>query len=578
MIKNPGFGKKNIAIIGAGPAGLFLYKKLIDACAVQYTVHIFEGQTSYGPGMPYSHEGAGREHITNISGNEIPRLPMRVTDWVKKLPASVLNAFGIDRNNFSEYKVIPRLLFGQYLTDQFRDLLEQGAADGIPAQLHMGCRVTDIADLPATLQTRITVNGKDEMLFDAVIICTGHYWPKTLEGKIPGFFDSPYPPSKLQQQFNHAIAIKGSSLTAIDAVRTLAREHGHFEETAGGKIRYVQDNVSPKFSIQMYSIKGLLPGIRFHLEDPQLSHESMLTEEEIQQHMKDNDGFLSLDFIFEKDFKEPLKEKDPALYAHIKDMKLEAFATGMMRRREKMDPFVLFRKEYEEAKISIKKKSPVHWKELLAALSFAMNYPAKHFSAEDMLRLQKTLMPLISIVIAFVPQSSCEELMAMHDAGTLEVIAVEPDSDIKTGKKGKMQYHYTDEEGRKHARPYLTYIDCTGQPHLWIQDFPFTGLVKHHAVSQAQLPFRDPNKARTLKKTNKHIVCSNHGCSLHVPGIAINDDFRVIGKDNTANPRVYAMAVPFIGGYNPDYSGLDFCDEASSRIVADLMQQLPGED
>lgn len=37
-----------------------------------------------------------------------------------------------------------------------------------------------------------------------------------------------------------------------------------------------------------------------------------------------------------------------------------------------------------------------------------MNYPAKHFSAEDMLRLQKTLMLLIAVVIAFVPQSSAK--------------------------------------------------------------------------------------------------------------------------------------------------------------------------
>jgi hypothetical protein len=30
------------------------------------------------------------------------------------------------------------------------------------------------------------------------------------------------------------------------------------------------------------------------------------------------------------------------------------------------------------------------------------------------------------------------------------------------------------------------------------------------------------------------------------------------------------MAVPFIGGLNPDYSGLDFCDTAASRIVRKL--------
>jgi hypothetical protein len=30
------------------------------------------------------------------------------------------------------------------------------------------------------------------------------------------------------------------------------------------------------------------------------------------------------------------------------------------------------------------------------------------------------------------------------------------------------------------------------------------------------------------------------------------------------------MAVPYIGGYNPDYSGLDFCEEASEKIIKSM--------
>ncbi|WP_192501012.1 hypothetical protein [Flavobacterium sp. PL002] len=56
-----------------------------------------------------------------------------------------------------------------------------------------------------------------------------------------------------------------------------------------------------------------------------------------------------------------------------------------------------------EAEKSIKRQQSIYWKEMLATLSFAMNHPAKYFSAEDMQRLQTVLMPLIYIVIAFVP-------------------------------------------------------------------------------------------------------------------------------------------------------------------------------
>ena len=575
-LMNPSAVTKNIAIIGGGPAGLFLYKTLVEAAATQFSVHIFETKNQLGVGMPYSDEGAGMEHTTNISSSEVPRLPVSVADWIKSLPAATLAAFGIDGKNFTEYKVIPRLLLGRYLQEQFNLLLQKGRAAGIVTQLHTGCRVTNITDLPAVSKTKITVNDNEEMQFDAVVICTGHYWPLTHEGKIAGFFDSPYPPLKLKQRFNHAVAIKGSSLTAIDALRTLARQHGHFVEKAPGKLCYVPDEQADQFTIVMYSLKGLLPGIRFYLDDPQLSHQSLLSAAAIQQHMAANDGFLSLDFIFEKDFKDLLKEKDPSFYARVKDMSLETFTQEVMTMRERMDPFVLFKKEYEEAKKSIQKRTPIYWKELLAGLSFAMNYPAKHFSAEDMLRLKQVLMPLISIVIAFVPQASCEELMALHEAGRLDIIAVEEDSEMKVDKQGNKWYHYTDENGRRHITGYQTYIDCTGQPHLWINDFPFRGLVGNDTVTQAQLKFRSASRARELiQQANTAVTCNkNNVCYLNVPGIAIDDAFRAVGKDNTAHPRIYVMAVPFIGGHNPDYSGLDFCEEAATRVVDDMLLRL----
>lgn len=33
------------------------------------------------------------------------------------------------------------------------------------------------------------------------------------------------------------------------------------------------------------------------------------------------------------------------------------------------------------------------------------------------------------------------------------------------------------------------------------------------------------------------------------------------------------MAVPYIAGYNPDYSGLDFCEAASKFIVESILKE-----
>jgi hypothetical protein len=86
------------------------------------------------------------------------------------------------------------------------------------------------------------------------------------------------------------------------------------------------------------------------------------------------------------------------------------------------------------------------------------------------------------------------------------------------------------------------------------------------------LAFRLAENARTeIAHDNQNAFCTDRGdCYLEVPGIAINDDFEVIDEFGTNNSRIFIMAVPYIGGYNSDYSGLDFCEAASARIVRQL--------
>ncbi len=88
-------------------------------------------------------------------------------------------------------------------------------------------------------------------------------------------------------QLNHPVAIKGASLTAIDAVRTLARYNGHFYTNNHGKLCFAVNKDAPDFAIHLHSLDGLLPAIRFHLEDSHLSADDILTEEEIDQNIKE---------------------------------------------------------------------------------------------------------------------------------------------------------------------------------------------------------------------------------------------------------------------------------------------------
>ena len=323
----------------------------------------------------------------------------------------------------------------------------------------------------------------------------------------------------------------------------------------------------------MHSRNGLLPAIRFHLRQPELSQDSLLSDEEIEKNKKENGGFLSLDFVFDHNFKRHFKKSDPALYERIKNMNVEAFVDLVMSMRENKPPFELFRLEYQEAEESIQRRKSVFWKEMLAELSFTMNYPAKYLSAEDMLRLKDVLMPLVSIVIAFLPQSSCDELFALHDAGRLDIVSVGQESRVEPLKEGGIRYHYTDEQGgKKHAKRYQTYVDCSGQPHLSIEDLPFPGLLMRKSVSQAMLRFKSAKAGeKLLREGNELIIRNDNGdYFLKVSGITITDHFQIVNEFGIPNDRIYMMAVPYIGGYNPDYSGLDFCEQASRCIVQKL--------
>lgn len=563
---------RHIAILGGGPSGLFMFKRLVDAGRTDISITIFERKKRLGAGMPYSADGANDEHITNVSGNEIPLLVTPLANWIKTAPKDTLNKFHIVPDRFNEYKVLPRLLFGQYLSAQFDELQKQAKDKGIPFEVHYNSTVTDIIDYPTQGLVYVEIDGGQKFGFDQVIICTGHNWPIKHEGVVPNYFDSPYPPVKLALKLDHPVAIKGSSLTAVDAIRTLARHNGTFDKDKHGVVFYTLDKESPNFKMVLHTRHGMLPAVRFHLEDSHLSNDSLLTKEELAAHIAANNGFLSLDYVFERDFKLPIKEKEPAFYQKIKDMRLEEFVDAMMDLRERLDPFQLLQAEYTEAEKSIKRRESVYWKEMLGVLSFALNYPAKHLSAEDMLRLQLTLAPLISIVIAYIPQSSSEELLALHHAGVLELIGVGKDSRVEADSKSGATYHFTDEGGQAQAVYFKTYVDCVGQPHLSFEEFPFKSMVDKKTVSPAKLKFASAAEGMKAIADGQDVSRDAGGdYYLKVSGITINDNFQVVDEYGAFNERIYMMAVPYIGGYNPDYSGLDFSEEASATIVKTLL-------
>lgn len=106
----------------------------------------------------------------------------------------------------------------------------------------------------------MVIEGGEQLEFDEVVICTGHKWPVKNEGVTAGYFDSPYPPSKLKLKMNHPVAIKGSSLTAIDAIRTLVRSNGTFDTGRNDKLTFTLAGLYLFFILLLFGNKHAGPG------------------------------------------------------------------------------------------------------------------------------------------------------------------------------------------------------------------------------------------------------------------------------------------------------------------------------
>ena len=144
-MKNDSVSKK-LALIGGGPAALYLFKNLVDGGNNNYHIHIYERQSKLGAGMPYSKVGASYEHVTNISDTEIPELEMSVEEWLKIAPSHLLHEYQITPENFNELKVMPRLLFGEYLCAQFEMLCKRAASLGFTFSIDFNTAVKDIIE------------------------------------------------------------------------------------------------------------------------------------------------------------------------------------------------------------------------------------------------------------------------------------------------------------------------------------------------------------------------------------------------------------------------------------------------
>lgn len=169
---------KNIAIVGAGPTGIYTFLSLLRA-DVPMTISIYEKAEEAGVGMPYNDDENSRMMLANIASIEIPPIASTYLDWLRRQDGKRLARYGVDKSGLHDRQFLPRILLGEHFRDQFLALVQTARNKGFQINVHEFCEVTDIEATPDGVLLR-TEGDSTSKLFDLAVIATGHVWPASI--------------------------------------------------------------------------------------------------------------------------------------------------------------------------------------------------------------------------------------------------------------------------------------------------------------------------------------------------------------------------------------------------------------
>ncbi|KQN72320.1 FAD/NAD(P)-binding protein [Devosia sp. Leaf64] len=522
-----------VAIVGGGPTAVYTLKNLLQKSG-RYSVTIFEAGKVAGCGIPYSEEHNTPEMMANITSIEIPPVLVSLADWVRARDAKFLKRFGIDREAVGDRDFYPRILLGAYYVDQLRQLMEAGSAAGHAITVETDTHVVDIEPLKDGTSV-LTRSGEKtaHRRFDRVILATGHLTDFGKLKRPTRLYRSPYPTQNLTLDKDRAALILGSSLSGIDAVVALASQHGTFI-AEGTAFRYEPKGPSP-IRLVMTSRKGIIPDADFFYpipEEPLLIFTPARLEA-LQAEGKT--GFLGRAM---KLFKQQLATDDPEFLARLglKRFTPEAFAKAYFEMRRDRQGFKAIAQNLRESERNYRERRTVMWRYTLMRAHEVFSEIVPYFDSKDLKTFRTHLTPVFADAYGCIPHKSIERLLALHQAGCLDVIAL--------GDSGKIIYRAGAFElvGVEKEQSFRTLIDARGQVMVSLADLGFERL--DQAVDVEDF----------LKRSE---------------GEAAEHQFRVPLRGQPKSD-IFCLSIPIMMKRYPFAQGLVACADAA-KLVADAI-------
>ena len=457
---------KKIAIIGAGPTGIYTFYALLKN-QQPLSVFIYEQAREAGVGMPYSHEETSKMMLANIASIEIPPVFETYIDWLRNQSADHLARYGVQHASLHVRQFLPRILLGEYFRDQFLELVKQAKEHGFEVNVQESCEVTDLEATPDGV--RLWAQGEQvSELFDLAVIATGHVWPDESEATRT-FFPSPW--SGLMEATIPAckIGIMGTSLSAIDAAMAVVVQHGSFVETDNERMKFIPEAGSEALKIELMSRSGILPEADFYCPIP-YEPLSIVTENAIEKAIAaGSDGLLERVFRL---MVEEIELADPLWSEHIslRTLNADSFPDAWFADRHKHDPFHWAEANLNEVEHNKRDRRTVPWRYVILRLHEVVQDIVPALDENDRKRFDSGLARVFIDNYAAIPSQSIRRLLALREAGIISILELGPDYEMEVKERqtvisvGQKTYEFD------------VFIDARGQRPLKTKDLPFPAL------------------------------------------------------------------------------------------------------
>ncbi len=520
-----------VAITGAGPMAIYTLKSLLKS-EMPLDITIFDAANEAGCGMPYR-PGMNADYMyCNAFSKEIPPVTRRLVTWLHDQDDSFLHAWDLERGDIDARDFYPRVLIGEFLKSEFKDLCVAGREAGNKICVLTEHQVLDVVPADETFTLEILgKKGVSRNCYDDVVLATGHDWPKAPQIDKADLV-SPWPYTNITDLPPGKIGILGSSLSAIDVIVALGQEHGTFKED-GDKLDWFPNKGREALSITMVSHKGIMPEPDFYYPYPYEPLAHVCADAVSDEVAKGSKHLLARVFaLLLSELNQVAPEYMDELGANAQT--IEGFSEAYFAHRERLGGLRALRETLKIAIQSKRVKETQHHRYALLRGHENFELILEHLDDGDWATFNNELMPVFGDCYAAIPHISVRRVLALYDAGILQIVPTGPDGSFKNnGNKGVLA---TTIDGEVE---FASVIDARGQAPAPLRDLPFPKLTS----------------------------------GLVDPNADLLDPFK-LNFSGQFEGAVYCLAMPQILVRHPFSQGLPNCDDLGMRVAQQILSSI----